>query len=121
VNANWRKPPPELCELFFSSFFLGAIMPFGLPVGELAFLAVAIIGAGVVAGLFAGLLGIGGAAVNVPGAIGYMIAGWPQQALLPPLSGRIRFVSGIASVRARERTRGALRREARAQHVPPQA
>jgi len=39
---------------------------FGLPLGEIAFLAVAIVGAGVIAGLFAGLLGIGGAAVTVP-------------------------------------------------------
>lgn len=41
-------------------------MLFGIPAGEVAFLALAIIGAGVIAGLFAGLLGIGGAAITVP-------------------------------------------------------
>lgn len=41
-------------------------MLFGVPLGELAFIAFAIIGAGLVAGLLAGLLGIGGAAVTVP-------------------------------------------------------
>ena len=41
-------------------------MLFGIPAGEVVFLALAIIGAGVIAGLFAGLLGIGGAAITVP-------------------------------------------------------
>jgi len=38
----------------------------GMPVGELAFLAAAIIVAGILTGLLAGLLGIGGAAITVP-------------------------------------------------------
>jgi uncharacterized membrane protein YfcA len=38
----------------------------GVSVGELAVLAAAIIGSGIFAGLLAGLLGIGGAAVTVP-------------------------------------------------------
>jgi uncharacterized membrane protein YfcA len=41
-------------------------MLFGIPASEMAFLALAIVGAGVIAGLFAGLLGIGGAAIVVP-------------------------------------------------------
>jgi uncharacterized membrane protein YfcA len=39
---------------------------FGIPVGELIVLAIAVLAAGVVTGLLAGLLGIGGAAVTVP-------------------------------------------------------
>jgi uncharacterized membrane protein YfcA len=39
---------------------------FGFPAGEMAVLAVAVIGAGVVTGILAGLLGIGGAAITVP-------------------------------------------------------
>jgi len=39
---------------------------FGVPAGELALLAVAILVAGTMAGFFAGLLGIGGAALIVP-------------------------------------------------------
>ena len=38
----------------------------GVPASELVFLAVAILGAGVLTGLIAGLLGIGGAAISVP-------------------------------------------------------
>lgn len=38
----------------------------GIPLGELALLAAAVIAAGVVTGLLAGLLGIGGAAITVP-------------------------------------------------------
>jgi uncharacterized membrane protein YfcA len=38
----------------------------GVPVGELAFLAAAIIATGIFAGLLAGLLGVGGAAITVP-------------------------------------------------------
>lgn len=41
-------------------------MLFGIPVAEFAFLAVAVIAAGIVTGLLAGLLGIGGAAITVP-------------------------------------------------------
>jgi uncharacterized membrane protein YfcA len=41
-------------------------MLLGIPFNELAFLAVAVIAAGVVTGLLAGLLGIGGAAITVP-------------------------------------------------------
>ena len=39
---------------------------FGVPAGELALLVVAILVAGTAAGFFAGLLGIGGAALIVP-------------------------------------------------------
>jgi uncharacterized membrane protein YfcA len=41
-------------------------MLLGIPLGELVILAVAVIAAGVVTGLLAGLLGIGGAAITVP-------------------------------------------------------
>ena len=41
-------------------------MLFGVPVGELVFLAGAIVVAGILTGLVAGLLGIGGAAITVP-------------------------------------------------------
>lgn len=41
-------------------------MLFGIPIGELIALAVAVVAAGIVTGLLAGLLGIGGAAVTVP-------------------------------------------------------
>ncbi len=41
-------------------------MLFGIPFGELALLAVAVVVAGIFTGLLAGLLGIGGAAVTVP-------------------------------------------------------
>ena len=39
---------------------------FGVPLGELAVLAAAIVGGGVVTGLLAGLFGVGGGAVIVP-------------------------------------------------------
>jgi uncharacterized protein len=42
------------------------MMLFGIPFGELALLAVAVVVAGIFTGLLAGLLGIGGAAVTVP-------------------------------------------------------
>jgi len=41
-------------------------MLFGIPAGELALLAVAVVVAGIFTGLLAGLLGIGGAAITVP-------------------------------------------------------
>jgi len=41
-------------------------MPFGVPLAELAWLAIAILLAGIVTGIFAGLFGIGGGAVIVP-------------------------------------------------------
>jgi uncharacterized membrane protein YfcA len=41
-------------------------MMFGIPAGELAMLALAVIVAGIFTGLLAGLLGIGGAAITVP-------------------------------------------------------
>jgi uncharacterized membrane protein YfcA len=37
-----------------------------------------------------------GVLISIPGAIGYMIAGWPQQALLPPFS--VGYVSFLALV-----------------------
>src|SRR5215813_15392624 len=43
-----------------------ALMLFGEPLAELAWLAVAILLAGIVTGIFAGLFGIGGGAVIVP-------------------------------------------------------
>jgi uncharacterized membrane protein YfcA len=75
---------------------------------------------GFLIGLFSSLMGVGGGAfgtmfltlyglsihaaiattsglgvlISIPGAIGYMIAGWPQQALLPPFS--IGYVSFLA-------------------------
>jgi uncharacterized protein len=75
---------------------------------------------GFLIGLFSSLMGVGGGAfgtmfltlygltihaaiattsglgvlISIPGAIGYMIAGWPQQALLPPFS--VGFVSFLA-------------------------
>jgi uncharacterized membrane protein YfcA len=42
------------------------MMLFGIPFGELALLAVAVVVAGIFTGLLAGLLGIGGAAITVP-------------------------------------------------------
>src|SRR5262249_57637194 len=39
---------------------------FGIPIGELAMLAVAVAGGGVVTGIMAGMFGIGGGAVIVP-------------------------------------------------------
>jgi hypothetical protein len=39
---------------------------FGIPIGELAILAAAVAGGGVVTGIMAGLFGIGGGAVIVP-------------------------------------------------------
>ena len=39
---------------------------FGVPLGELAWLAAAIIGGGIVTGVLAGLFGIGGGAIIVP-------------------------------------------------------
>jgi uncharacterized membrane protein YfcA len=50
----------------FASGHLGARMMFGLPLGELAWLAAAIIGGGVVTGILAGMFGIGGGGVIVP-------------------------------------------------------
>ncbi len=35
-----------------------------------------------------------GALISIPGVVGYMIAGWPQQALMPPLS--VGYVSFLA-------------------------
>jgi len=75
---------------------------------------------GFLIGLFSSLMGVGGGAfgtifltlyglsihaaiattsglgvlISIPGAIGYMIAGWPQQALLPPFS--VGYVSFLA-------------------------
>jgi uncharacterized protein len=77
---------------------------------------------GFLIGLFSSLMGVGGGAfgtmfltlyglsihaaiattsglgvlISIPGAIGYMIAGWPQQALLPPFS--VGYVSFLALV-----------------------
>jgi uncharacterized membrane protein YfcA len=41
-------------------------MAFGVPIAELLWLALAILGAGIVTGLLAGLFGIGGGAIIVP-------------------------------------------------------
>jgi uncharacterized membrane protein YfcA len=41
-------------------------MILGFPAGEMALLAAAVIGAGIITGLLAGLLGVGGAAITVP-------------------------------------------------------
>jgi len=75
---------------------------------------------GFLIGLFSSLMGVGGGAfgtmfltlyglsihaaiattsglgvlISIPGAVGYMIAGWPQQALLPPFS--VGYVSFLA-------------------------
>src|SRR5262249_47777093 len=44
----------------------GGLMLFGVPLAELAWLGAAILLAGIVTGIFAGLFGIGGGAVIVP-------------------------------------------------------
>jgi uncharacterized membrane protein YfcA len=87
-------------------------MILGVPASELLLLAALIIVGGVVTGVLAGLFGIGGGALIVPvlyevfsvlgvpisvaGTIGYILAGLPQQALMPPLS--LGFVSLISFV-----------------------
>lgn len=53
---------------------------FGLPIGDLAFLAAALLGAGVVTGLLAGLFGVGGGAVIVPVLYQiFAVVGVPEQ------------------------------------------
>jgi len=63
------------------------------------------IGGGAYSALFLTLYGVSihravatssgvGVLISVPGVIGYMIAGWPQQALMPPLS--VGYVSFLA-------------------------
>ena len=62
ATSNWLKPPPP----DFFAVFPEIAMLAGVPVGEIVFLAAAILVAGIVTGLLAGLLGVGGAAITVP-------------------------------------------------------
>src|SRR5262245_7756943 len=59
----WRKPPPRSHSVR-SGRSENAML--GVPLGELAVLAAAIVIGGVVTGLLAGLFGVGGGAVIVP-------------------------------------------------------
>src|SRR5580700_5714173 len=53
---------------------------FGMPIGELVWLAAAVIAAGIVTGLLAGLFGIGGGAVIVPVLFeAFRLAGVPEE------------------------------------------
>jgi uncharacterized protein len=98
-------------KLFFGGdrWRLGDVLPMGAPlkvsgavIGVLSSLMG--IGGGQLANVFMTVYGRGihqaiatssgvGVLISVPGALGYMIAGWPQMAVLPPLS--IGFVSLI--------------------------
>ena len=81
----------------------GAIAAVGLVIGTIS--ALMGIGGGAYSVLFLTLYGVSihravatsagvGVLISVPGVIGYMIAGWPQQALMPPLS--VGYVSFLA-------------------------
>lgn len=98
-------------KLFFGGdrWRLGDVLPMGLPlkvsgavIGVLSSLMG--IGGGQLANVFMTVYGRGihqaiatssgvGVLISIPGAIGYMIAGWPQMPALPPLS--VGFVSFI--------------------------
>lgn len=81
----------------------GTIAAVGLVIGTIS--ALMGIGGGAYSVLFLTLYGVSihravatsagvGVLISVPGVIGYMIAGWPQQALMPPLS--VGYVSFLA-------------------------
>ena len=81
----------------------GVTAAVGLAIGVVS--ALMGIGGGAYAVLFLTLYGVSihravstsagvGVLISIPGVIGYMIAGWPQQALMPPLSvGYVSFLS----------------------------
>jgi uncharacterized membrane protein YfcA len=81
----------------------GVIAIVGLGIGVIS--ALMGIGGGAYSALFLTLYGVSihravatssgvGVLISLPGVIGYMIAGWPQQALMPPLS--VGYVSFLA-------------------------
>src|SRR5438477_10756060 len=63
-KRTWHNSQPH--DLLPADNGKGALMILGIPIGELAWLALAIIAGGVVTGILAGLFGIGGGALIVP-------------------------------------------------------
>src|SRR6266550_5297443 len=63
-KRTWHNSQPH--DLLPADNGKGALMILGIPIGELAWLALAIIAGGAVTGILAGLFGIGGGALIVP-------------------------------------------------------
>lgn len=91
-NSSWRLSDrlPGTRTLAVVGYFIGLISSLiGIAGGSASTLFLTLFGESIhVAIATSSGLGV---LISVPGAIGYMIAGWPQQALLPPLS--VGFVS----------------------------
>jgi uncharacterized membrane protein YfcA len=93
-NENWRLgdtlPGPALMAVYgFIIGFYSAVM--GVGGGSVSTLVLMLYGTAihVAVGISAGI----GVLISILGTVGFMIAGWPQQALMPPLS--IGYVSLI--------------------------